>query len=57
MIKCSTECNLRSATLQAAEIGLGRGKEKRKGTRAEREGLMSVQSSRGYLDRSSRRYS
>ena len=24
MIKCSTECNLRSATLQAAEIGLGR---------------------------------
>ena len=26
MIKCSTECNLRSATLQPAEIGLGSGR-------------------------------
>ena len=28
MIKCSTECNLRSATLVPAEIGLGSGRRK-----------------------------
>ena len=28
MIKCSTECNTRSATLQPAEIGLGSGRRK-----------------------------
>ena len=35
MIKCSPECNLRSATLQPAEIGVGRRKNGRKGSSRE----------------------